>query len=102
MPPKRPLSAFFIFKQECYDQVKRENPTLRITDLTRLISERWRDLDPQTKAYYEKKNEEAKVLYEQQVALFEATYGKIQKKTRKMPVGGTSYFQNPGGNSDDG
>jgi len=105
VPPRRPLSAFFIFKQECYDQVKRESPTLRITDLTRLISERWRELDAQTRAYYDGKSAEAKALYEQQIILFEATYGKIQKKTRRRVLGGSSLFQvnhpNPGENSDD-
>ncbi len=63
-------------------------------------------MDQQRKEYYEKKNQEAKALYERQIALFEATYGKIEKKRRgrKTLGGGSSLFQmnhpNPADNSD--
>jgi len=38
----------------------------------------WREADQQTRLYYEAKGQEELALYEQKVALFEATYGKIE------------------------
>jgi len=78
--PKRPLSAFFIFKSDCYDQVRRENPTLKITDVTKIVAQRWGNLSAEAKSFYEAKNQEAKAIYEQQIALYESTYGKIERR----------------------
>jgi len=79
--PKRPLSAFFIFKNDCYEQVKRENPTLKITEVVKLVAQRWGNLSTEEKLSYEARNQEAKALYEQQIALYEANYGKIERKS---------------------
>jgi len=62
--------------------VRREYPDLRVTELTKLICERWREASPEVKASYDAKSQEGRLLYQQQIALFEETYGKIEKKTR--------------------
>ncbi len=66
-----------------------------MTDITRIIAERWRDVGSLMKAFYERKNAEAKASYEQEMALYVAKYGEIQKKTRtrKALGGGSSLFQ---------
>jgi len=76
----------------------RENPNITVLEASRLLGERWKALDQHTKSYYEAKSQEAKVLYEQQVALFEAKYGKIEKKSKarkaRVPsLGGTGLVQ---------
>ena len=48
-PPKRALSAFFLFREEVYNKVKGENPNAKITELTKIISEMWNKVDKATK-----------------------------------------------------
>ncbi len=48
-PPKKPLSAFFLFRGEVYDNVKGKNPNAKITELTKIISEMWGKVDESTK-----------------------------------------------------
>lgn len=59
-PPKRPLSAFFLFREEVYDKVKSENPSAKITELTKIISELWKNVDQTTKERLEAKYQENK------------------------------------------
>ena len=86
-PPKRPLTAFFIYKADVYDDVKKDNPSLKMTELTKLISEKWGKVDASTKTKYEKKNEEAKEKYEQEKQDYIDKYGEIEKKTKKSKKG---------------
>jgi len=78
--PRRPLTAFFLFKEENFAQVKRENPTLKITDLTKVIAGKWANISAEVKSYYETKYQEAKMIYGMQIALYERTYGKIERR----------------------
>jgi hypothetical protein len=48
-PLKKPLSAFFLFRGEVYDNVKGKNPNAKITELTKIISEMWGKVDESTK-----------------------------------------------------
>lgn len=45
-PPKKALCPFFLYRSDVYNQVKKENPDLRITDLTRLIGDMWKNVKP--------------------------------------------------------
>jgi len=72
---------------------------LKITDITKIIARSWGQIDQQGKEYYEKKNQEAKALYERQMKLFEATYGKIEKKL--ISPFQTTNHPNPADSSDD-
>jgi len=42
---KGPLSPFFIFRTEVYDSVKRDNPDAKVTDLAKILSNMWENLD---------------------------------------------------------
>jgi len=81
--PKRPLSAFFLFKQDVYEKTKAENPGAKITELTKIISGRWNNIDPSTKEQYEKRQKQEKSKYEKSIQEFEEKYGKIEKKKKK-------------------
>lgn len=37
LPPKKALTAFFLFRGEVYDDVKLKNPNSKITELTKII-----------------------------------------------------------------
>lgn len=86
-PPKKPLTAFFIYKGDIYETIKKENPDLKMTELTKIISEKWNSIDAATKSKYEKKNEEAKEKYEKELKAYVAKYGEIEKKKRKSKKG---------------
>ncbi len=82
-PPKRPLSGFFLFKQDIYMKIKAENPEAKMTELTKIISVKWKNIDPSTKEQYEKKQQQEKDKYEKSKLEFEEKYGKIEKKKKK-------------------
>ncbi len=63
--------------------MRQQHPTLSVNDISQEISEMWRDLDLQTKAY-EKKSVEAQELYQQQVALFETARIKMLKAKLRL------------------
>mmetsp|Transcript_18689 Transcript_18689/g.21482 ORF Transcript_18689/g.21482 Transcript_18689/m.21482 type:complete len:125 (-) Transcript_18689:86-460(-) len=95
-PPKKPLTAFFLYKADVYEKVKAEFPEKKMTDLTKVISERWGKIDPSTKADYEKKHQALKSKYEKDKEEHEAIHGKPEKKKRK------SKGKKKGSDSDDG
>lgn len=82
-PPKRPLTAFFLYKEALFPQVKKENPDSKVTELTKIISQKWNKIEAEEKTIYEKKHEEAKLKYEKAVSEYEKEHGPIEKKKRK-------------------
>eukprot|EP01017_Pseudomicrothorax_dubius_P037895 TRINITY_DN5611_c0_g2_i1.p1 TRINITY_DN5611_c0_g2~~TRINITY_DN5611_c0_g2_i1.p1 ORF type:complete len:125 (-),score=29.36 TRINITY_DN5611_c0_g2_i1:158-532(-) len=85
LPPKRPLSAFFQFKKDVYDEVKSHNPDLKITELIKVIAEMWKDLDEATRKKYDDIAQEAKEKYRLEKQEYEEKYGNIQSS---MPFDG--------------
>lgn len=53
-PPKRPMGAFFLFCSDAREQVKKENPDAKITEIAKLLGAAWRALEDE-KAEYTKK-----------------------------------------------
>ncbi|CCI45662.1 hypothetical protein ABG067_005126 [Albugo candida] len=70
--PKRALSAYFFFCNEARDALRRENPDMKITDISRLLAEKWRDLPEKKRAKYHKMHEGAKVKYQEQMDVYNA------------------------------
>jgi len=62
--PKRPLSAFFLFSQDERPKIKITNSTFSVADVAKLIGERWRNLDADTKKKYENAAKQAKERYD--------------------------------------
>ena len=52
-PPKRALCPFFLYRMDIYEYIKQEHPNLRITEITRIIGEMWKMVDPKLKERYE-------------------------------------------------
>ncbi len=82
-PPKRPLAPYFLFKQDVYDQVKKENPESKITELTQIIASRWKLVPPEQKTKYEVLHEESKKRYEREKKDYDEKYGKPENKHNK-------------------
>lgn len=81
--PKRALSAFFLYRGEVYDRVKAENPTAKITELTKIISDMWANVDPATKTRLEAEYQKNKIEAAKEKEEYEAQYGKIERKKKK-------------------
>jgi len=85
-PPKRPLSAFFLFRDERYPIVKAENANIKITEITKIISEQWRQQSDEIKKTYQDRFNASKKIYDQEMKDYIAKHGKpvrVQKKIRK-------------------
>jgi len=93
-PPKKPLTAFFLFKGDHVDEIKKQNPGARLTEISAIIAQRWKDLDPETKQAYEKKNEELQKKYEQEMKEFE------EKNTSTGKRKGLLTYFGKGGNQE--
>lgn len=65
-PPKRPQCAFFIYKQEVYQNVKKENPDKKITEITKLISEDYKKLTKDELEKYEDIYKKNKVVFDKE------------------------------------
>lgn len=83
-PPKKPLSAFFLFRGEVYEDVKAKNPGAKITQLTKIISERWGRVDEATKNRLQADYQKNKTKYEEEKETYEREHGKIERKKKKV------------------
>ena len=69
-----------------YDRVKGENPTAKITEITKIISDMWQTVDPATKARLEAEYRANKEAAAQEKADYEQKYGKIERKKKKKRI----------------
>ena len=53
-PPKRPWGSYFRFCGEMREDIKNENPGLKITEYAKLLGAAWRDLSEAEQAPYKK------------------------------------------------
>ena len=81
-PPKKALCAFFLYRQDIYEYIKQEHPNLRITEVTKIIGEMWKYLDPKLKERYEMEYEINRREVAKRRQAYEQQYGR-QVKSRK-------------------
>ena len=81
-PPKRPLSAFFLFRQERYKDVTAANPSKGVADITKIISEEWNKLSEDKKKRYQDSYNATKVKYDKEIKEYVSKYGKVEKKKK--------------------
>ncbi|XP_037092415.1 LOW QUALITY PROTEIN: FACT complex subunit Ssrp1-like [Pollicipes pollicipes] len=79
--PKRPMSAYFIWLNEHREQIKEEHPGISVTEVSKKAGEMWREL--KDKSEWEKKNQEAKARYEEEMKEWRASGGAVAGKTPK-------------------
>lgn len=51
--PKRPLSSYMIFLSDQREQIKRENPGMKITEIAKRGGEMWRALEDKSRWHQE-------------------------------------------------
>lgn len=81
-PPKKALCAFFLYRMDIYQFVKEEHPTLRMTEITRIIGDMWKYLDERLKRRYELEYEINKKQVAEERSRYESEFGR-QARSRK-------------------
>jgi HMG (high mobility group) box len=66
--PKRPKSAYLFFAEKKRAEIKEENPDLKMTEISKVIGERWKEASPDSKAKYSKKAEKDKERYKEEMS----------------------------------
>ena len=86
-PPKRPLSAFFLYKSEKYPIITTEHPVMKIAEITQVISKQWQAESDEKKATYTASYQVAKAAFDQKMKDYISLYGKPVKKQKKIRKG---------------
>ena len=73
-PPKKPLTAFFIFLNDNRASYRQEHPELSFADLTKALSVQWASLDSVEKAKYDEKAKDMKNAYKSALVEWKATH----------------------------
>lgn len=85
--PKRPMSAYLMWLNSTRQQIKKENPGLKMTDIAKKAGEMWRSM--KDKSEWEQKAADAKEEYTKDMESYNANGGggeeepKGKKKTAK-------------------
>ena len=79
--PKKNQSAYFLWMNENREQIKKDNPGLSMTDMTKKAGEIWRDMKDKSK--WNAKAEEDKKRYEKELAKWKAEGGDEAIKAAK-------------------
>ena len=83
-PPKRPLSAFFLYKGEKYPLFTAEHPNMKIAEITQIISNQWNAESDEKKAIYQASYQVAKVHFDREMQDYIDVYGKPVRKQKKV------------------
>jgi hypothetical protein len=85
-PPKRALCAFFLYRMDIFDEIKHEKKDLPITEITKIIAEMWKMLEPNLKKRYEDEYQINKRTVAEERRLYEEEFGRQVKSRRSKKV----------------
>lgn len=83
--PKRPLSSYMIFLSTQREQIKLDNPGIKITEIAKRGGELWRALEDKSKWHQEAA--EAKDKYTMLIKEYEINGGTVAPPSRKRKMG---------------
>ncbi|KAL7494445.1 hypothetical protein ACHAWT_003270 [Skeletonema menzelii] len=83
--PKRPMNAYMLYANSVREQVREENPDLSMGEVTKEISQKYKSLDEDEMAKWKGKADEAKEEYKKELAVYEKSKPKEDKKSEKKP-----------------
>lgn len=86
-PPKKPMPAFFLYKTAKTAVIKVNNPTAKVSEITRIAAQMWSQESVEEKEKYQKLFEEDKNRYNKELDEFTKIHGKPEKKARKIKKG---------------
>ena len=81
-PPKKPLTAFFVFKSEVTEEVRKNNPNKRLNELMQIVGKLYHALSEEERKKYDDRALQFKCKYIKDVVEWEKTHGSIQSHTK--------------------
>ena len=81
--PKRPMSAFLYFSQGKRSQIKKQNPEMKNTEISRLLGEMWRNAKPEEKDPHIAKEKAEREKYKVAIAEWRKEFEAKQEAQRK-------------------
>lgn len=81
-PPKRPLTAYFLFLSDNREKMKLKHPEKPAPIVVKLCAEAYRKLSDREKFQYKDKAKKLKADYDKDVAAYIAKYGSLPKKNK--------------------
>lgn len=91
--PKRGLSSYMFFAADARVTIKADQPSASVTEIAKMIGERWNKLTAEEKAPYEEKAAKDKQRYQEEMEKFKREGGVVTgptKKKKKATEGGES------------
>lgn len=71
--PQKPVSAYALFFRDSQASIKAANPNAAFGDVSKIVASMWDNLDPDSKANYKKRTENAKKDYLKKLAAYRAS-----------------------------
>ena len=71
--PQKPVSAYALFFRDSQASIKAANPNAAFGDVSKIVASMWDSLDPDSKAAYKKRTENAKKEYLKKLAAYRAS-----------------------------
>ena len=102
--PKRAMNAYFLFANENRNKIQSQNPDLKITEISKILSENYKKLSDKERKVYEDKNAKDKERYEREMAVYQeklksmppVTNSQMREKSVKKEVKGASSAKSSG------
>ena len=71
--PKRPMTAYFHFMQERRPIIQEQFPDMKLMDISKLLSEEWRNMSGEARAKYNELYQQDKERYAREMAEYNAS-----------------------------
>jgi hypothetical protein len=81
-PPKKPLTAYFLYKEDVYDAVKKAHPDVKPSKIMKIIGTQYSKLSEAEQKTYNDRAEKLKEQYNKEKKDFEAKHGPIPVKKK--------------------
>lgn len=92
--PKRPMSAFLYFSQDKRRQIKDENPTIRNTEVSRILGELWRKATEEEKSPHVEREKSEREKYKVAISEWRTEYEQKVEEQRKQQAEQAAYMSN--------
>jgi hypothetical protein len=85
-PPKKPLTSYFLFAATVRDDIRKANPEMKMTAVSKEIGAQWKEVSESEKAKFVTLSENQRTKYTKEVEAFVAAGGDLKTAKAKKPA----------------